>query len=138
LIQFSGGPCYGKSKKKYCALLNVDTLSNARNTGFMYNRITTLTLIIAGASLIAVSCGKSKPDASKYQETCAKVVQCDKDFQAIPGGQNHCQNFFLQLESKFPDTVKPMMECISTTSCEELSFQKCGEKNLQQLKGLIP
>jgi hypothetical protein len=104
----------------------------------MYNRTTILSLIITGAVLVSVSCGKSKPDASKYQESCAKVVQCDKDFSAIPGGQNHCQNFFLQLEEKFPDTIAPMMECINKTACEELSFQKCGETNLQQLKGLLP
>ncbi len=104
----------------------------------MYKRITLTGLVLTAAVFMAASCGKSKPDSSKYTEVCSKVMQCDKDFQAIPGGQNHCQNFFVQLEQKFPDTIAPMMECVNTTPCEELSFQKCGEQNLQQLKGLLP
>lgn len=97
----------------------------------------TVTLILGLATLVA-SCGKSKPDSSRFAEVCATVVKCDPNFATIPDAQKHCQNFFVQLEQKFPNTIDPVMECINTTPCEELSFMACGEKHLQELKGLLP
>ncbi len=103
----------------------------------MNKRSTILFAVLATSAIIISSCGKKKPDTSAYAEVCAKVVKCDVQFGAIPDAQKHCQNFMAQLEQKFAATVPQITECINNTPCEELSFQACGQDNLQQLKGLM-
>ena len=84
------------------------------------------------------ACGKGEPDGTKYADVCAKVVKCDAQFAAIPDGQKHCQNFFAGMESKLATVVPSIVECLNTTPCESLSFQACGAKHMQELKGLMP
>lgn len=104
----------------------------------MLKRFSLIAILLMGSAVVFSSCGKSEPDTSKFAEVCATVVKCDPNFATIPDAQKHCQNFFAQLEQKFPDTIEPVKECINTTPCEELSFMTCGEAHLQELKGLLP
>jgi hypothetical protein len=88
--------------------------------------------------MVLSSCGKKKPDTSKYAEVCSKVARCDKQFQVIPDAQKHCQNIMAKLEEKAPASTPGLMECLDKSSCEETNFQQCATKHLQDLKGLMP
>jgi len=94
------------------------------------------------ALLFAVSCGGGKKggdvDLSKYQEICAKVVKCDPSFAQVPDPMNNCQRLLGGVEQKLPHVVPQLTDCLKQAPCENLSFQVCGAKHMQEVKGLVP
>lgn len=95
-----------------------------------------ITAVFFSAVLIS-SCGKQEPDTSAYAEVCSKVVKCDPQFSVLPDAQKSCQKFMAQLNERLPQAMDSVVGCLESTPCEELSFQKCGSENMQDLKGLI-
>jgi len=101
-------------------------------------KLKSIVLMVSFFSVILISCGKKKePDFSKYAESCAKVVQCDAQFKALPDAQNSCQKFLGTLNEKLPAVVPQIEECIKSTACEELTLQQCGAKHVNAAQGLM-
>jgi len=99
---------------------------------------TVLILAFAAAILSFASCKKGGSDLSKFAETCARVVQCDASFSAVPDAQNNCQKFMGAIEQKLPAVMPQFTECLMNTPCEKLSFQECGATHMEKVKGLMP
>lgn len=80
---------------------------------------------------------KQEEDKSKYKEVCDKVVQCDQSLQQFGDVLKHCQSLLSSIEKTDVNILNPILECIKTSKCEELSLLKCTEphiKNLQMKK----
>ena len=88
------------------------------------------------ALAIFANCDK-KPDLSKFEPACAKVIQCDKQFQetaknpmfaataAQSGGDLKavCMGF---LGHKKMATFAPMIvDCVNAAPCETVNFGTC-------------
>ncbi|MDH5654697.1 MAG: hypothetical protein OEZ34_02240 [Spirochaetia bacterium] len=98
-------------------------------------------LLISTVALFAIfaDCKKSnKPDLSKYDEVCARVVQCDASISVLPDPQNNCKKLMGGFEEKLPQIMPEFQKCLTTTPCEELQFQACMNKHMDQIQGLMP
>ena len=90
----------------------------------MKRNVCTILLILVSAFAVA-SCGKKKPDASKYAAFCAEVIKCDKQLQALPTGSEFCGKFMAGVEAKVGEKVKEIESCVKAQSCEEKNMTKC-------------
>jgi len=92
--------------------------------------------------IIAISigtyCSKKGPDLSKFDEVCARVVKCDTSLAVLPDPQNNCKKLMGGVEERLPAVLPQLTECLNKTPCEEVKFQGCLNKHMQEIQGLMP
>lgn len=106
------------------------------------NRKLVLAILITALSAI-VYCGDDKPSEDQFADVCATVAKCDQELSQLAQTQGKdaaaiCSESLAGLEKKVPGVTGPVVECIKTTECSELSFMVCAAKVQDKLQNLVP
>ena len=113
-------------------------MNGAVNYCLMNNNKVLLMISMIIAVSFGTYCPKKGPDLSKFDEVCSRVVQCDTSLAVIPDPQNNCKKLMGGVEERLPAVLPQLTECLTTTPCEELKFQGCLSKHMQEIQSQMP